>query len=285
MTVKVITDSASDITQEQAARLGIIVVPVYLRFGEKVYRDGIDIDTEEFYKKLETDPVHPSTASPSPGDFAKVFDETAKDSDEIVSIHVTSKHSSVYSSALLGKENMKKKGCHIEVIDSQGVTMWQGLVAIAAVKAAETGDSIHQVVEKIHETIHQLRALALLDTIKYIVKGGRLGKASSLVSNIESILQVKTLLTLRDGELHPSGLIRSHAKGIERLQKFIKSASHVEEMAIVHSTEASKAQALADYACSLFPGLVTHIVRLGPVVGVHGGPGTLMTVLRETVRP
>ncbi len=281
MTVKIVTDSGSDITQEEAKKLGITVVPVYLRFGDEVYRDGVDIDSDEFYRKLTTNPVHPSTAAPSPGDFAKVYEEAAQETGEIVSIHITSKHSAVYDAALAGKEIAERKGCRIEVVDSKGVTMWQGLVAIAAAKAAEAGYSLNQVVDRVREAIGQMRALALLDTVIYVVKGGRLGKAVSAISSIESLLHVKLLLTLRDGELRPAGLTRTRSKGIDRLREFISSALHIEDLAIVYSTTPDDAQTLADYVGSLFPNIVPRIVRLGPALGVHAGPGSLVTVLRE----
>jgi DegV family protein with EDD domain len=281
MTVKIVTDSCADIPQEEAKQLGITVVPVYLRFGDEVYRDGVDIDSSQFYRKLVTSSVHPSTAAPSPGDFAKVYNEAAKETDEIVSIHVTSKHSAVYDAALLGKETVERKGCHVEVIDSRGVTMWQGLVAIVAAKAAAAGYSLNQVVDGVREAIKQMHALALLDTVTYIVKGGRLGKAISAISAIESLLHVKLLLTLRDGELRPSGLARTRRKGTDRLLEFVRSASHIEDLAIVYSTTPNDAQTLADHISSLFLTTVPRIARLGPALGVHAGPGVLIAVLRE----
>jgi len=281
MTVKIVTDSCSDIPQEEAKQLGITVVPVYLRFGDEVYRDGIDIDSSQFYRKLVTSSMHPSTAAPSPGDFAKVYNEAAKETDEIVSIHVTGKHSAVYDAALLGKETAERKGCHVEVIDSRGVTMWQGLVAIVAAKAAAAGYSLNQVVDGVREAIKQMRALALLDTVTYIVKGGRLGKAISAISTIESLLHVKLLLTLRDGELRPSGLARTRRKGTDRLLDFVRSASHIEGLAIVYSTTPNDAQTLANHISSLFLTTVPRIARLGPALGVHAGPGVLIAVLRE----
>ena len=282
MAVRIVTDSCSDIPQEEAKRLGITVIPVYLRFGSEVYRDGVDIDSSEFYRRLTTSSVHPSTAAPSPGDFAKVYEEVAQKTSEIVSIHVTKKHSAVYDAALLGKEIAERKGCRIEVVDSGGVTMWQGLIAIAAAKAAEAGHSLHQVVNKAHETITQLRVLALLDTLKYAVKGGRLSNA---IFTVESLLSVKAFLTLRDGEIRPAGLTRSRSKGIHRLHRFISSVLHVDDLAIVHSTTPDEAQTLADYARSLFPNIVPRISRLGPALGVHAGPGALVTVLKENRGP
>ncbi len=279
MGVKVVTDSGSDITPEAAEQSGIAVVPVYLHFGDKVYRDGVDIGPDEFYEKLMSSPVHPLTSAPSPGDFARIYEQAAQETDEIVSIHITSKHSATYNAALLGREAVEKKGCRIEVIDSQGVTMWQGLVALAAAEAAQAGYKLHQVVERIHEAIGQMRALALLDTVKYAVRGGRLGKAMSAV---ESVLSVKVLLTLNNGEIRPAGLARTRAKGIERLRDFIKSALPIEELALVYSTIPEDAHRLAEYTGSLVPNIVPKIVRMGPALGVHAGPGALATLIRRT---
>jgi DegV family protein with EDD domain len=282
MTVKVITDSCSDITQEEAKRLGMRVVPAYLCFGDEVYRDGVDIDSDEFYRKLETSPVHPSTAAPSPGDFAKVYEETAQETNEIVSIHVTKKHSALYDAALVGKEVAERKGCRIEVIDSKGVTMWQGLVAIAAAKTAADGSTLQQVINEVHKTIRQLRALAILDTLKYVVKGGRLSNA---ILAVESLLSVKAFITLRDGEIRPAGLARNRSKGMDRLREFIKSAVYVENLAIAYSTTPGEVQTLTDYIRSLFPNIVPRIARLGPALGVHAGPGALAIIISQSKSP
>jgi len=277
MSIKVVTDSCSDITQEEAKKLGITVVPAYLRFGNEVYRDGVDIDCDQFYHKMANSSIHPSTAAPSPGDFAKVYEEITRETNEIVSIHVTSKHSAICDSALVGKEIAEAKGAKIEVIDSRGITMWQGLVAIVAAHTAKAGCSLQQVTDKAHETINQLRALALLDTLRYAVKGGRLGKT---IFAIESKLNVKPLITLHNGEVRPAGLTRTRAKGIDRLREFIAS-SIIDDLAIVHSTTSDDARTLADYARSLFPNIAPRISRLGPALGVHGGPGALVAIVKR----
>jgi DegV family protein with EDD domain len=207
-----------------------------------------------------------------------VYEEAAQETDEIVSIHVSSKLSATYDAAMVGKEIAKTKGCRIEVIDSKGLAMWQGLVVIAAAKAAEAGYSLNQVVDRVREAIGEMRGLALLDTVRYAVKGGRLGK---VVSAMESVLHVKLLLTLRDGEIRTAGLVRTRRKGIDRLLEFTRSASHIEDLAVVYSTTSDDAQTIADYISSLFPNIVPRIVRLGPALCVHFGPGVLGTVLRE----
>lgn len=278
MEVKIVTDSCSDISPAVAKEFGITVVPVYVRFGSEVYRDQVDIDSEEFFRKLATSPIHPSTSAPSPGDFAETYKKLAQETDKIVSIHVTSKHSATYDAALAGKEALPEKRCQIEVIDSKGVTMWQGLVAISAAKAAEARKSLREVVERTHETINQMRALGLLDTLMYAVKGGRLGKA---ISAVESVLNVKPLLTLRDGEVHPAGLVRSRSKGIERLYEFVKSAVGIEDLSIVHSTTQGEAETLAERLSSFLPKISPRIARLGPALGAHGGPGALVVAFQE----
>jgi DegV family protein with EDD domain len=279
MTIKVVTDSCSDITQDEAKKLGITVVPAYIHFGDEVYRDGVDIDCEQFYHKLVNYPVHPYTSAASPGDFIKAYEEIAKETDEIVSIHVTRKHSAMCDSALVAKEITEKRGCNIEVIDSRGVTMWQGLVAIATNNAAKDGYSLKQVVSKAYEAIGQIRALALLETLKYAVKGGRLGNT---IFAIESRLKVKPLIKMHNGEIRPAGLTRTRAKGMDRLRELIASSSHVDDLAIVYSTTSDDAQALGDYACSLFPELTPRIARLGSALGAHAGPGALAAIIKQT---
>jgi len=265
LTVKVITDSGSDISQQEAQELGITIVPLYLRFGD--------------YRRLSTDPVPPSTSAPSAGDFALSYQEAARETDEIVSIHVTSKHSATYNAALLGKEVLREKKCLIEVVDSKGVTVWQGMTAIAAAKAARAWANLHEVMDVVDRTISQLRALALLDTLTYMVRGGRLSKA---VSRVESVLNVKTMLTIRNGELRPAGIVRTRGKGISKLQEFFKKTLHAKDVSIAYSTTPDEAQTLAEHAKNIFPGIIPRIARLGPALGVHGGPGFLVAAVNQT---
>jgi DegV family protein with EDD domain len=279
MVVKIVTDSGSDISREQAEDLDVTVVPVYLRFGDVMYRDGVDIDCNEFYQRLMTSQVHPSTAAPSPGDFAGVYEHIGRENTEIVSIHITKEHSAVYDSARAGKEIAAKEGRTIEVVDSGGVTVWQCLVVLAAARAAKEGQDIKGVMEVIRQTTGQLRALAFLDTMKYIIKGGRL---SDTIYTIEALLNVRPFLTIKRGQIKPVGMARSRARGIERLHEFIRSSMHIEEIAIAYSTFPDDALELADYTTELFPHVVPHINRIGPALGVHTGPGALIAVLRTT---
>ncbi len=279
MTVKIVTDSTADLLPQVAQELGITVVPVYLRFGEKVYRDGVDMSQDEFYQKLIESPVHPATSQPAPGDFADVYNRLSSETDEIVSIHLTSKHSGTYNSALQGRE-LVKTGCHIEVVDSLSVSMGLGLIAMAAARLAEAGESLPAVMEEIRQCIPRIRVLGVFDTLKYLLRGGRIGKAKALLG---SVLNVKPLLTMRDGELLPAGLARTRSKGIDRLFDLAKNALNIQELAIVHSTTPDEASSLRERIASIFERRRIHIAGLGPALGVHGGPGALILALREKV--
>ena len=279
MTIKIVNDSTADLPLQLANELGITVVPVYLRFGDEVYRDRVDISEDEFYQRLLHDPIHPSTMQPSPQDFVHVYDGLAQETDGIISIHVTSKLSGTYNSALQGKKLVEKK-CPIEVIDSQVVTMGLGQLAMAANTIAGSGKSLQQVAEQVRRMIPSIHILGLLDTLKYLALGGRIGKVQALLG---SILSVRPMLTMKDGELVPAGRVRNRNRGIDRLYDFVKNAVDVQDLAIIYNTIPDEAQALLGRIGSIFPEEKIRLARLGPALGVHGGPGILFVSLRGGV--
>ena len=280
MTVKIVTDSTADIPPQLAKELGITVVPVYVRFGDKVYRDRVDINEDEFYQRLLHDPIHPSTTQPSPQDFVDVYNNLAQEADGIISVHVSSKLSGTYNSALRGKELVEKE-CPIEVIDSQVVTMGLGQLAIIANTIAESGKGLQQVVEGVKQMIPSIHVLGLLDTLKYLALGGRIGKVQALLG---SVLNVKPMLTIKDGELVPAGRVRSRTRGIDRLFDFVKNAVNIQDVAVVYNTTPDEAPALVGRIGSIFPKERIRLARLGPALGVHAGPGILFVALRGRVQ-
>ena len=279
MTVKIVTDSTADLPPRLAGDLGVTVVPVYVRFGNQVYRDRVDISEDEFYQRLLHDPIHPSTTQPTPQDFADVYQKLSQEAEGIISIHLSSKLSGTYNSALQGKELVDTK-CPIEVINSQVLTMSLGLLVIAATTIAKSGKNIQQVVEEIKQTIPSIHLLALLDTLKYLALGGRIGKVQALLG---SVLSVKPMLTIKDGELVPAGRVRSRTRGINRLVDFVKNAVDIQDMAIVYNTTLDEAQALVGQMGSILPKERIRLARLGPALGVHAGPGILLVALRGRV--
>ena len=276
MEIKIVTDSTADLPPKLAEELGIIVVPAYVKFGRKVYRDRVDISEDEFYQRLLSDPVHPSTDPPTPQDFADVYQKLCTETDGIISIHVSSKLSATCSSALRGRELVETE-CPIEVVDSQSVTMGLGLLTIVATTAARSGKNLQQVAEKIKQIIPSIHLLGLFDTLKYLALGGRIGKAKALLG---SVLSVKPMLTMKDGELEPAGQVRNRANGMDGLFDFVKKAINIQDLAIVYSTTPDEAQTLAERMSSIFTKERIRLTRLGPALGVHGGPGILFVALR-----
>ena len=277
MTVRIVTDSSCDLPTELVQELGITVVPLYVRFGEEVYREQVDISLDEFYKRLEQGPIHPVTIQPSPQDFVTAYQKVASEADGIVSIHISSKLSGTFNSALEGKK-LLEKDFPIEVVDSQIITVGLALICIAAAKMAKAGESLASVVEEVKQMLPNIHLLALLDTLKYLQKGGRIGKAKALLG---SILNVKPMITLKEGEVVPAGQTRSRSKGIERLFSFVESTSNIEDLVIAYNTTPDEAQALAERLGSILTKEAVKVIRLGTTLGVHMGPGGLAIGIRE----
>ncbi len=279
--VRVVTDSTSDIPPEVLQDLDITVVPLYVVFGDKTYRDRVDIGEEEFYHRLTTDSALPTTSVPSPRDFADVYNRLANDTDEIISIHLTSKESGTYNSALLGKELVEKK-CSIEVIDSQSISMACGLLAIAAAREARAGRSLVQVTEMVRRSLQRTHILFLVDTLKYVVRGGRIGKAQGMLG---SVLGVKPLLTMREGDLSLSGIARTRTRAVERLYDFALSFPRLVDAAVPYTTNREAADALARRVREAFPRASVYVARVGPALGTHAGPESMGMVVREGEAP
>ena len=277
MVIKIVTDSTADVPPGLAAELGITSVPLYVQFGGRSYKDRIDITEDEFYERLQTDSVHPTTAQPSPQDFAKAYDKLATDADGILSIHISDKMSGTISSARQGAKMMKKP-VPVEIVDSKYTSMAQGLVVVAAVRLAKTGGDLQSLAAAARGFVGDVHLLVLFDTLKYIARGGRIGRAKALLG---SILNVKPLLSIKDGEFVPVGQVRSRAKGIERLFDLAKEAGHnIAEATVIHSTTPDEAKSLADRISEFVSPDRIYVSRFGPVLGVHGGPGVLAVAFR-----
>jgi DegV family protein with EDD domain len=276
MTVKIVTDTTADLPASIVADLGIKVVPQYVRFGDQIYRDLVEISYDEFYRRLQNDQVHPSTSQPSPKDFVDVYKSILPAKDGIISLHLSKKLSGTYDSALQAKQLMIKDAV-IEVIDTQSVSMGLGLLAILAARMAKQGASLGEITTAINNASQQTRLLGIFDTLKYLAAGGRIGKAKALVG---SILSVKPILTVKEGELHPAGQVRSRSKGIDRLVEWTASLGNIGDLAVVHTTTPDEAKALAERLGGYYPKNQIIISRLSAAVGAHAGPGTLFVVAR-----
>jgi len=278
MTVQVITDSTSDMPEHLANELGIRVVPIYLRFGEKTYRDGVDMTKNEFYSMLMSSPVHPATSQPNPEDFTSVYKEYCDNTEGIVSIHISSKISGTYNSATIAKKTLKSQ-CPIEIIDSMFNSAGLGLVVAAAARMAKTGAGLSEVIDEAKKAISQVGMFGMFETMKYLARSGRVNKTIAMAS---SILHVMPLLTFHNGEIVRIGLVRTINKGIDRIYDFVRNNSPVGELTIVHSKVDEQAGQLKKRLGEFIREEQIHIVELGAGLGVHGGPGVLVAAIRRS---
>ncbi|MCX5998810.1 MAG: DegV family protein [Chloroflexi bacterium] len=262
------TDSVADIPLQVAQGLAITVVPMLVRFGSEVYRDGVDLSTEVFYRKLVSNPALPVSSTPSPGEVSEVYDRLAEETDEIISVHVSSKMTGVCEVAAEAKRQMKKK-CRVQIVDSQSGAMAEGLIAIAAAKKAREGASLDEVVAVANAAVPKAHVRMCFDTLEYLRRGGRIGRAQALLG---SVLKVNPIIGVKDGEVQPFGRERSRAKAIDWLYEFARSLPSIKELAVEHANTPVEAQTLAERLGDVFPVERIYISRVAPAVGVHVGP-------------
>jgi DegV family protein with EDD domain len=277
MAVKIVTDTLSDITGDLAGELGLTVVPLYVRFGEEIYKDRVEITSEDFYRRLVHESVLPSTTQPTPNDFIEVYNSLAKETDEILVIVVSSKLSGTYQSATQAKEMVKGK-CRIEIVDSLSVAMGQGLIVIAAVKAVQDGASLDDVAELARKAVSRSHLIAYFDTLKYLAKGGRIGKAQGLLG---SMLSVKPILTVRDGEMAPLTRVRSLSAGMDYLYSTVAGYSNIEGLAVEHCTTPADADMLVERLASIYPKERIYRSVISPVIGTYSGPNAIAVTILE----
>jgi DegV family protein with EDD domain len=275
MTVRVVTDSVADLPPQLARELGITVVPLNVRFGTEVYRDGVDMTSEEFYGRLVDSRVLPTTSVPSPGAFAEAYDRAAEEADEVLAVILSSRLSGTYDAALQGVGLMKKQ-CRVEVVDSEWATMAEGFIVMKAAEAANSGASLDEAMDVVRKNIHRVDFLAAFDTLEFLKRGGRIGKAQVLLG---SLLNINPLITLRGGVVEPAGRTRSRAKAIERLYDFAASYSHIEEMAVGNANCPDEAEDLAQRLGSKFPRERIYRSKMTPAIGTYTGPGLLLVAI------
>jgi DegV family protein with EDD domain len=278
MPVQVVTDSLSDLTKDHIIDLPVTVIPLTVLFGHESFIDRVTITTEEFYRRLTTGPVFPTTTQPSPSDFANAYDKLSGKSNEILSITLSSKLSGTYQSAKAGVDLMANKKCHVEVIDSRTVAGGLGLVVLAAATRAKKGMSLDKLVEFTKKALTRSHFIAYFDTLKYLAKGGRIGKAQGLLG---SVLSFKPILTVKDGEMAPVTRFRSRAAGLDYMYDFMESYKSFESVSVEHSTDTENADILANRFSEKHPRVPMMRSAVSPVLGAYGGPNAFAVTVLE----
>jgi DegV family protein with EDD domain len=277
MPVRVVTDSTSDLPPELAEAQGITVVPLNVQFGEETYRDGVDISPDQFYQRLVSSPRLPTTSQPSVGAFIEAYQGVAEGAEGIVSVHISAKLSGTCNSATQAQTELAST-VPIEVVDTRQASLATGLVALAAARAAQAGASLAEVAEEARKASGEVSVFFMVDTLEYLQKGGRIGKAAAFLGGL---LNVKPLLTIRDGEVHPLERARTRRKAVARLLELVRQAAPVRELAVMHSTTPEDAEELARQVAPLLSEGQVLTGRLGSVVGTYAGPGMLGVGLRR----
>lgn len=275
--VKIVTDSCSDITPQLAQELGITVIPLYVHFGNEVYRDNVDLSTEGFYSRLKESEAIPTTSTVAPGFMAQLFTQLAEETNEILTITLSELLSGTYSAALQGKA-MVTRDCRIEVIDSQTAIGGQMLLTIEAAHMANSGADLDQVAGWVRQAIPKVHVRMSFDTLEYLRRGGRIGKAQAFLG---SLLKVNPVLGIKDGATFPIARTRSRAQAIDFLAEFVKGFKNIEALAIEDATTPDELEALAERLKDVAAPEHTYRSKVSPVVGTHVGPHVLAVSVLE----
>jgi DegV family protein with EDD domain len=268
MTVRIVTDSTCDLPPDLVAAHGITVVPLSVIFGEDAFEDGVTITPAEFYQRLRTSSVLPRTSQPPVERFQQAYRTAGADGADIVSIHISSKLSGTLNSASVARETLKHD-LHIDLIDSYNVSVGLGLIVLEAARAAAQGASLPEVVAVARRAMDRVTVLVAVDTLEYLQRGGRIGRARSLIG---SILSIKPILTVDQGEVAPFERVRTRARACARILELAAAMPRAKELFIAHGDLPAEAAAAVDQLRPRLPHTALHTAYLGPVVGTYTGP-------------
>jgi DegV family protein with EDD domain len=269
VTIHLVTDSTSDISPADAQTLGVSVVPLIVRFGTEEFHDGVDIDPDVFYTKLEHSSVQPKTSQPSPYAFARLFRTLLADpSDHVVGLHISSKLSGTLQSAQTAALDFDAARLHL--VDTLSVSGGLQLLVRAALDDIKAGADAETVVANTLNRRKRMTILFLLDTLTYLHRGGRIGRAQAFVGGL---LNVKPLLTVTDGEVHPLARVRSRSKGIAMIVDEVRQRAPLRTLAAFHADAPESMRDVEAGVADAVPALTAIHGRIGPVVGAYSGPG------------
>jgi DegV family protein with EDD domain len=273
MTVGVVTDSTSDLPAGVAENMGITVVPAQIQFGDKAYRDGVDMRNEEFYHRLRASDILPKTSPASIGTFRETYQRLSARVESIISIHVASNLSATHDVAKMASVDSP---CRVVVVDSQTASMACGLLAIVAARAARSGSTLSEVEAVVREAVPRTITLAVFGTLEYLARGGRIGKAQAFLG---SALKVHPILSIKAGQVVPIERVRTRPKAVERLCQIVEGFGPSREMAVMWTTDSQAADDLVSRLSSSFPKERMYWASIGPSMGSQVGPDALGVAL------
>jgi len=267
--VRIVTDSTADLSLEQQRAAGITVVPLNVHFGDEVFRDRVDLSGAEFFRKLKAASQLPRTSQPSVGVFEEVFRSLTGGADEVVAVLLSSKVSGTYNAALMAAQAVPGK---VDVVDSESASMALGFLALEAAQLAAGGADRAAVADGVRKLVPKARILCAIDTLTYLERGGRIGKARALLG---SLLNFKPLITLREGEVVPLGRARGRPQMLDRLVEVLRRDGQITRLAVLHGAAAGEAEHLRGRLAGDYPDLEVIVSEIGPVLATHTGPGVI----------
>ena len=275
--IMIVTDSTANIPANVLDGLPIKVIPLQLIWGQSVLADGMDITPAEFYQRLETDPILPTTSQATPEEFKQEYKQLLDESCDILSIHISSKLSGTLDSAFQAKSAFP--GSHIELVDSLSTSMAMGFQVLAAARVAAQGGSLSECKAVAEKAKQQTGVSFALETLEYLKRGGRIGSASAFLG---SVLNLKPILAMRDGVIEPVEKVRTFSRTVARLLDLVEAKFENESgpvrLCAIHGNSPEAAQQLLDLAVTRFSDLLVSesmISDISPVIGAHAGPGAL----------
>ncbi|MGE0600170.1 MAG: DegV family protein [Dehalococcoidia bacterium] len=271
MPVRIVTDSTCDLPPALVEAHGITIVPLTVFFGDEALLDSVDITATTFYERMTSSNVLPRTSQPSVELFRKAYLEASENGEDIVSIHISSKLSGTLNAASVAREEVAPE-VHVDLIDSYNVSLGLGLIVLEAARAAQSGASLAEVVATTRRVMDRVSVHVCVDTLEYLKKGGRIGRASSFLG---SVLSIKPILRVEDGEVAPFERVRTRSKATERLFEIASSMGRAKEMFVATSGDDTPARELIERLRPVLPHTDLIVGQLGPVVGVYTGPGAL----------
>lgn len=284
MPLRIVTDSTSDIPLEEAAALGVTVVPLTILFGEESLRDQVDIGPEEFFRRLVASSIVPKTSQPSPAAFIETYQRLlGEGATALLSIHISGKLSGTVNSARTARDSLPNPSA-VTILDSGTVTAEMAFGVRAAAKVAAAGGSVEQARAAAERALRHSHLVGVLDTLEYLQKGGRIGRARAWIGGL---LNVKPLITVKDGEVAPLERVRGRGRAVERLIELTVARTNAAEIALLHSGSHDELERTQTRLAAAMPGVPIRTGWLGPVVGVYAGPNVIGTVVleREGVTP
>jgi len=271
--VRIVTDSSAGIPRDLLEAYDITVVPLNVHFGRTTYQEGVDIDNAMFYRLLSEAEQLPTTSQPSAGQFREVYSRLTANGDSVISIHISSKLSGTYQSAMAAKAMLPE--ADITVVDTRSASMGHGLITLAAAEAVQKGKSRDEVIALVHRVMEGLQIVFVVDTLEYLQKGGRIGGAAAFLG---TLLNLKPLLEIRDGRVEPLERVRSKEKAIGRALQVMAERFEGQgplRMVVLHAQSPEEAEQLAQRVQERFDCSSLILGELSPVIGTHAGPGTV----------